>query len=219
MPCAPLFQKKASSTRPARSSGDAQTVRLSGLHDRILSKIIEDKFDKAIMNNVHRGDYLECMVAFALEPDWHLTWDWAPWDCEHTSGARLQIKQSAARQSWDRQEVSQRRHPSFDISYKKGYWPKDGSRWIESPGRLADIYVFAWHPGRHRGRADHRDHEQWHFFAVAEKDLPNREMIGLSALEKLISPCLFGDLKEAVETVCPPRHDLKNEREATGSAR
>ncbi|MDE2914563.1 MAG: hypothetical protein OXL68_16740 [Paracoccaceae bacterium] len=49
----------------------------------------------------HRQEYLVCLVAELLAPEWVSPWtmghDWAPWDLEHGSGARIQIKQSAAR--------------------------------------------------------------------------------------------------------------------------
>ena len=55
--------------------------------------------------------------------------------------------------------------------------------WIDSPGRLADIYVFAWH-GRDDDCANHTDPGQWLFFAVAERDLPkNQKSIGLGRLK------------------------------------
>ena len=95
-----------------------------------------------------------------LGNDWCLTWmdgwDWAAWDCEHTpSGARLEIKQAAARQTWDKGPTLRRRTPAFDIAPRRGFWTREGM-WIDSPGRQADIYVFAWH-GRDDDDADHTD--------------------------------------------------------------
>ena len=74
------------------------------MHERILDMLVR-RYKQPIMNNVQRGDYVECMIALALGEEWKLTsedgWDWAAWDCEHrVSGARLEIKQSATRQSW-----------------------------------------------------------------------------------------------------------------------
>ena len=119
------------------------------LHHRILATLMR-RYEQRIMNNVCRSDYVECMVASVLGADWHLTWadgwDWAPWDCEHAqTGARLEIKQAAARQSWDHGTTAVRRRPVFDIAARQGYWPRDGGPWIEAPGRLAHLYVFAWH--------------------------------------------------------------------------
>ena len=64
------------------------------------------RFDRCVISNVYRADYIECLVTLTLGPAWWITWargwDWAPWDCQHPSGARLEVKQAAARQSWDR---------------------------------------------------------------------------------------------------------------------
>ncbi len=106
------------------------------LHHRILTTLTR-RDEQRIMNNVCRSDYIECMVASVLCADWRLTWadgwDWAPWDCEHTpTGTRLEIKQAAARQSWDHESPAVRRRPVFDIASRRGYWPRDGGPWIEA---------------------------------------------------------------------------------------
>ncbi len=165
------------------------------------------------MDNVYRADYVECLVAFTLEADWWLTWthgwDWAAWDCQHTSGVRLEVKHAAARQSWDRETLARRRSPSFDIAPRTGYWTQEG-RWVDSPGRPADMYVFAWHDESRAEYADHRDANQWLFFVVAEQDLPkNQKRIGLTGLKAITSPCRIAGLKRAVESACSARGALK----------
>ena len=190
--------------------------RNAALHRRILTTLL-GRYDTSVINNVHRAAYVECLVAFTLGTDWSLTWsrgwDWAAWDCQHTSGARLEVKQAAARQSWDRETLARRRHPSFDIAPRTGYWTQDGSRWVNCPGRPADLYVFAWHDERRYGHADHRNTNQWLFFVVAEQKLPkNRKRIGLTGLKEIVSPvspCRIADLKRAVENTCPARVALK----------
>ena len=156
------------------------------------------------------------MVALALGPEWKLTWehgwDWAPWDVEHESGARIEVKQSAARQTWDREEVAKRRNPSFSIALRKGYSTRDGSRWVEfqTPSRPADIYVFAWHNERRRRHADHRDSTQWRFFVVPEPQLPICQVnIGLTGIERITSHCSMQELNGAVAGVFPGSEALK----------
>ena len=178
------------------------------------------RYDTPVMNNVYRADYVECLVAFTLGTDWCLTWmrgwDWAAWDCQHTSGARIEVKQGAARQSWDRETTARRRIPRFDIASRTGYWTQDGSRWVNFPGRPADLYVFAWHDERRDGYADHRDTSQWLFFVVAEQDLPkNRKHIGLTGLKAIVSPCRIADLKRTVESACPAQGALKATKEGS----
>ena len=184
------------------------------MHERILDLLIR-RYDRPIINNTQRGDYVECMISFALEAaGWRLTsedgWDWAAWDCEHpASGARLEIKQSAARQSWDGALARPRRSPSFDIAPRQGYWPRQGAPWVAGTGRPADIYVFAWH-GEVGQHADHRDAAQWRFFVLAERALPARQKtIGLGKLENIANHCGIAGLERAVGEACPPYGDLK----------
>ena len=171
------------------------------------------RYDRCVMNNTERGHYVECMVALALGSDWEQTpWDWAPWDCQHkTSKIRIEIKQSAARQSWDRETLSRRRSPSFDIAPRKGYWTEAESRWVISPGRPAHIYIFAWHDERRSERADHRDPDQWLFFVAPEKRLPDsKKSIGLTGLREISPSHGIAALKGAVENACPPQEALKD---------
>ena len=183
-------------------SRPAVKVRQSATLERILELLMR-QYGQPVMNNVHRGSFVECMIACALGGDWQLTWeagwDWAAWDCEHiASGTRLEIKQSAAKQSWDRRAVVPRRKPTFDIAPRAGFWPKDGGPWVPRAGRYADLYVFAWH-GRNDEQADQRDPEQWQFFAIAESALPAaQKSIGLSRLRELVNPCGIDGLRRAV---------------------
>ncbi len=185
-------------------------------HRRIL-EMLKRRFDTAVMDNLDRGIYAECLVREALGSDWRLTWasgwDWAPWDCEHRhTGVRLEIKQAAARQSWDRDGTARRRRPSFDIAPRTGYWARDGSAWIPfpEPVRPADVYVFAWHGRREHGVADHRDAGQWRFHAVAEPDLPpGQKTPALSVVRKLAPDAGFADLRYAVECAVPAERKLK----------
>ena len=175
--------------------------------------MLKRRYAGPIMNNVYRGDYVECMIASVLGGDWRLTWmdgwDWAAWDCEHTpSGARLEIKQAAARQTWDKGPTPPRRNPVFDIAPRSGYWTREGE-WIDTPGRQADVYVFAWHECDD-DHADHTDPQQWRFFVVAERDLPQgQKSIGLMRLTAIAESCAVADLRRAAETACPAEHDLR----------
>ena len=184
----------------------------TALHQCIKTTLMR-RYDTPVMNNVYRANYVECLIAFTIGNDWWLTWtqgwDWAAWDCQHTSGARLEIKQAAVRQSWDREAPARRRTPRFDIADRTGYWTQDGSRWVNSPGRPADLYVFAWHDEGRVGYADHRDTNQWLFFVVAEQDLPKNQTIGLGGLKAIVSSCRIAGLKRAVENSCPARVALK----------
>ena len=187
-------------------------------HRRVLD-MLRRQYNQAVMNNTHRAEYVECLIASELGPDWELMWergrDWAGWDCQHTtSEGRIEIKQSAARQSWDLEALAPRRSPRFDIAPRTRYWTEQGGgRWVDHQGRPADLYVFAWHDKRRDGDADHRNAGQWFFFVVAEQDLPrNQKSLGLTGLRAITSPCRIADLARAVRNACPEPDALKAAR-------
>ena len=191
------------------------TERDSELHRRIQRMLLE-RTNTPLISNVWRGDYIECLVSTALEPEWSVTSasgdDWAAWDLEHPSGARLEVKNSAARQSWDRSGEELRRRPTFDIKPRQGYWLSSNGEWtkVNAPGRQADVYVFAWHDEIREDVADHRVASQWQFFVVNERTLPpNQKSISLSRLADLVKPVRFEVLRAEVERCLPPSNDLK----------
>ena len=104
-------------------------------------------------------------IAELLGPDWSPPWareyDWAPWDLEHVSGARLEVKHYASLQPENPESKAWSEKPSFDIAAREGYRTLHGS-WIGQFDRPADIYVLAWHPEMRESVVDHRtaEHEQ-----------------------------------------------------------
>jgi hypothetical protein len=127
----------------------------------VVERIVQRLFGSPILRNSVRGELLEEIVAMALEPEWELcAGDWAAYDLRHgATGLRMQVKQSAAQQSWHAGQSAPSR-PRFSIAEKTGRW--EGAEWIEEPGHNADLFVFAWH-GRQGDGADHRDPAQWDF--------------------------------------------------------
>ncbi len=183
------------------------------LHQRILAALISP-YEGPVINNVDRGPYVEHLIAEVLGPEWsHSGSDWAAWDCEHKDGDRIQIKQSAAQQSWDTDKRTKRKPPSFKINPSIIYWKLLGGQWVKErldpPRRLSDIYVFAWHGGLGKN-TDHRDPAQWIFFVVPELDLTEgQKNIGLGPLKELATPCRIADLRQRVESARPARAALK----------
>ena len=170
---------------------------------RVLASISNDLYDQPIMTNNIRPHYVERIIVHALGDGWHLvSADWAGWDIEGASGVKIEIKQSAARQTWTDQPGSEGK-PSkgvFDIKPRTGYWAEGGATWIERPGRNADIYIFAWHPIFDPTEADHRDPHQWEFYVAPERELPPlQKSISRSVLEKNWLAVGFDDLRSAVE--------------------
>ena len=45
----------------------------SQLQQRVVANLVR-RYDCPVMNNIHRGEYLECLVAEILGSDWKLPW-------------------------------------------------------------------------------------------------------------------------------------------------
>ena len=181
---------------------------MDATEERIIKRLMQRFYEQPLINNVHRGDYVECMIALALEPAWRLTKPWTSWDLVHEkTGARIEVKQSAAVAPWAQVRPARGR---FDIRLRTGYYSEDGA-WTKTPQRKrhACLYVFAWHP-REDTNADHRRLDQWEFFVVAETCLPPEQgSISLGPLIELVERC---DLAErcgydALETKGGPGAD------------
>jgi len=152
-------------------------------------------FDSPLIQNNLRGLYVEQLVAELLGNDWKaVSADWRAWDIEHRDGTKLEVKQSAAVQTWHRPH-SRRSSPRFGIRIAKNPW--DGEQYIDGGGRQASIYVFAWHPVETEA-SDQRDPTQWQFFVAEARNLPAQDTIGLTEIRKISEPALADDLAEVV---------------------
>lgn len=164
-------------------------------------------FGKPLITNVYRSVIVEAIVAAAL-PDWEwCSADYASCDFRRPDGIRLEVKQSALRQSWGNKLA----RPGWDIAPRTGYWT-DGVNWVAAPGRNADVYVLALHSIADE-TADHRDPTQWLFYTVAATDLPAQKTIGQTTLNRLAVPVNFGRLGNEVTLVadrCRATFDAAN---------
>ena len=192
-------------------------------HQLVTQRLVERVYHQRLIGNVERGAYVECLIELALSelrPPWSLTGTWAAWDLEQAeSGARIEIKQSSALQTWSGPNAvpSSGASPTFDIAPRSGYYAADDSGWIanETPQRLADLYVLARHDETDPSIADHRLPEQWRFYVVPEHRLPpGQKSISLNPLSRLAEPCGFDDLAEAVERAIAEASVLKADHEA-----
>jgi hypothetical protein len=166
------------------------------LSEEIAAAASQLAFGKKVVQNDLRALVVEVIVHYGLKPDWrHCSEDWNGWDFEHKDGTRLEVKQSAAQQTW----AAPRSKPSlrFDIRERSGYW-ESGITWISRPGRYAQIYIFAYH-GISGETADHRDSSQWRFHVVRTSRLPATRTIGLSTIAALSPAFEWSALFEAVE--------------------
>ena len=151
-----------------------------------------------------------CLVTELLAADWTSPWtkghNWAPWHLEHASRARMEIKQSSAREPWNVGQNVQTRSIWFNIAVPELYWTLDRDL-IAPPGRLAEIYIFAWHGEAREVIADHRAPEQWNFFVVPTKSLrPKQQSFGLLDLEALTEAVGYEALVGAVREILDGCH-------------
>lgn len=71
------------------------------VRETIRARASEVAFGSTIIQNNLRALVVEAIVDYALKPSWRwCSQDWSGWDFEHESGVRLEVKQSAARQTW-----------------------------------------------------------------------------------------------------------------------
>ena len=156
--------------------------------NEIARRLAERLFDQPIIQNQYRSDFVEAMVDPYLVPaGWHHSGEnWSGWDFEHSSGARLEVKQSAAHQTWS--HLLQAKAPgSFDIAARTGYYAALDAKWVSQPGRNAHIYVFAWN-GSYGADTDHRDERQWEFYVVPASVLPSgQKKITLTTLKAKVA--------------------------------
>ena len=167
--------------------------------EEILGRLFSRLYGSPVVRNDLRGELVEEIVGIALAPEWGLCGgDWGACDLRHEkSGQTIQVKQSAARQSW----VSGSRgygQPRFSIASKTGRY--EGAVWTPGEGRNADIFIFAWH-GATGEDCDHADPEQWRFYVVAEADLPAQKSLGLPQVEPMAVPAKFHSLRDVVDRV------------------
>jgi hypothetical protein len=83
--------------------------------EEVVQRASSRAFGRALITNVLRGQLVEAIVAIAIEPEWNwCSQDFASWDFDRADGLRLEVKQSAARQTWLGPEHS-RTSCQFDI--------------------------------------------------------------------------------------------------------
>ena len=163
--------------------------------DDIVRKATEVTFNKPLVTNVFRSVLVEAIVAAALSDwDW-CSRDYASCDFRHPDSTRLEVKQSAARQTWLAGHASR---ASWDIRPRTGYWGKNG--WVPRPGRYAHVYVLAHHPVVNK-KADHRDPHQWLFYVVAACALPKTNSISEAGAASLTNPVTFEGLARRVKAL------------------
>lgn len=154
--------------------------------NEIASRLAARLFDTPIIENQYRSAFVEAMIEpYLAERGWrYVGAGWSGWDFEHEDGTRLEVKQSAAQQTWSG-TLGTRTRGAFDIATRRGYFDQGGSRWNATPGRCAHVYVFAWN-AHYGAEVDHRKPEQWEFYVIPTLLLPsNQKSISLSRIKAI----------------------------------
>ena len=168
---------------------------MTSVHDIVVGRLAEF-FSKPVLQNSLRSMYVEEQVGVLLGDRWRsVGGDWAGWDFEDVDGVRLEVKQSAATQSWAQATPSP---GSFDIKARQGRY--DGATWVPEVGRAADIYVLAWHGGWGH-TADQRDETQWEYYVISADRLPPQKTIALSVVRKLGPSVAADELVSAADAL------------------
>lgn len=174
------------------------------LYQRAIKCVTRDFFEPRVISNLIRPILIERMIELLLGEGWkYVGEDWSGWDIEHEkSKFRIEVKQSAARQTWtDRKSLGGRlTKGSFDIRPRTGYFGEE-AEFVEMPGRPAHLYIFAWQGIGDKNVVDHRDITQWEFYLIAAKDLPStQKTIGLPSLQRRCRSVRYDSLLAAVQT-------------------
>jgi hypothetical protein len=162
--------------------------------NEIALRLAAKLFDQPLIENSYRSAFVEEMIEPFLAPGgWRYTGHgWTGWDFEHLDGARLEVKQSAAHQTWSSGRILGGKG-TFDIAARTGFFDNGGSRWTASAGRAANVYVFAWN-GTFGAATDHRNPDQWEFYVVPSELLPEgQKTITLTGVRRLAKYAGQGD--------------------------
>lgn len=172
------------------------------VHESVLRRVTV-RFDTPLIQNDLRSVYIEEQIGILLGTRWRYAGaDWGPFDFE-SEGVRLEVKQSAALQSWHHRPGN----GSFSIAPKQGRYV--GPLFVLDPGQHADIYVFAWH-GITDASADHRDVNQWSYYVCATELLPSdQKSISRLSLERITGskPGTAAQLPGLVEDLAGPMRE------------
>ena len=193
----------AADPAPARRGQLGSGGNTDALRHRVLSALV-GRYDRYLMNDVHRAEYVQCLVAELLSPQWTPPWtrghDRAAWDLEHVSGARMEIEQAAAFQPrYAEKSVGKRVARGSASPPGRAI----GRRTVRGSARPADLPTFTFLPGMAK-----KESRPWitgrpsngAFSWVPTKSLPTRRhSIGLQDLEMLSVDVGYEALAETVQ--------------------
>jgi len=169
----------------------------------VISKVSDTIFSGRVLNNSHRGDVVEMMVAMALGAEWcFVGLGWHPWDLQRGAGddrVRIQVKQSAALQLWGPTKV-----PTVSLNWSArppSYFRRDNpDELIEAEGWFCELFVVGIHSEKDAAIADQCDPQQWRFSVIPTPDLKEgAKSITVNRIIARWPPVEWGQLKQSVD--------------------
>ena len=163
-----------------------------------------------LLSNTLRGVLAEYLVATALELGDKPREEWAECDVVMRS-KKIEVKSAAYIQSWAQHRFSP---ISFDIAPKKSRWNAETgeSTTLDTPQRVADLYVFCLLKHRCQKTIDPLDVDQWDFYVLStarlDRECANQRKIGLGRLRGLAGcPVNYAELSVAIRRVSGLEHE------------
>jgi len=170
---------------------------------RLHRMLIEKLYSHRILNNSHRGNFVEMMVLDALGPEWrYVGLGWNIWDLQRGTGkdrARIQVKQCAARQLWGKTKSMTFQFPWSDHlpAYILRDFPNEA---LEKDGWFCELFVVGVHAIEDEKVCDQTDPTQWQFMVVPARELKRRQnSMSLSKAMKRWPLVPLAELKSTVE--------------------
>jgi hypothetical protein len=171
--------------------------------ERLHRMLIEKVYSHRILNNSHRGDFVEMMVLDALGPEWrYVGLGWNIWDLQRGTGkdrARIQVKQCAARQLWGKTKCMTLQFPWSE--HAPGYILRDfPNEAFEKDGWFCELFVVGVHAVEDEKVCDQTDPTQWQFMIVPSRELKRgQSSMTLSKAIKRWPLVALAGLKSTVE--------------------
>ena len=153
-----------------------------------------------LLNNTLRGMLAEFIVADAIGAVEQVRDPWQAFDLHAASGARVEVKSCAYRQTWKQKRPSTIR---FSIGPTREWNPETGE-YQSAARRKADVYVFCVLENENPAPRDPLELNRWSFYILPTRVLnercPKQKSIGLTSLLRL-NPvkCSFNELAGVVE--------------------
>src|SRR5262245_39034385 len=93
-------------------------MRMNPVTQEIIQELVDELYGRSVMSNLTRPIFIEKLLLRLLKGNWqHVGGDWSWWDLQNThSGARIELKQSAARQTWMAQCAKENQQSRYLIS-------------------------------------------------------------------------------------------------------